>query len=124
MVLPARPAYGQGSVQLIEWQVSSHKHRTCTLPLRLDTLDTRRIHCTHIAHTLQLTFYHPSCRTHTQERARVTQQLHSLDADILEVGEGLQAVIAQHGKTPGGSGAACAGTPEASLFCTWFHHLI
>ena len=48
----------------------------------------------------------------------MTQQLHSLDADILEVGGGLQAIIAQHGETPGGSGAACAGTREASLFCT------
>ena len=48
----------------------------------------------------------------------MTQQLHSLDADILEVGEGLQAVIAKHGETPGGSGAACAGTQEASLYCT------
>ena len=47
----------------------------------------------------------------------MTQQLHSLDADILEVGEGLQAVTAQHGETPGGSVAACAGTHEASLFC-------
>ena len=107
-VLLACAACGQGSVPLTIRQASSHKHRTCTLHPDLALQ----------AH--EPTFCRLPCRTHTQERARVTQQLHSLDADILEVGEGLQAIIAQHGETPGGSGAAHAGTREASLLCTRF----